>query len=378
MEKGVGAVAAGAAPHGNAARGGHRPLVPVLLLPAAIAMLAGLDAALVLLGLPAPVTGERLAAAHGMLLVLGFVGALIALERAVAWGRPAGFAAPALLGLGGLLLISPAPLPAAQGALLCGAAALVGIYVPLWRRQRDVAVLAQALGAVLAVGAAILWWGGVPVAVVVPWLVGFLVLTIAGERVELARVAMGPDTDGPLVGLAGGVVAGVVSALLWPAVGFALLGAALLTVVGWLAAHDVARRTVRATGQARFAACAILAGYLWLAVAAATWLLGGPALDGPRYDVVVHSVFLGFTLSMIMAHAPVILPAVLRVPVRYHPALFVPVALLQLSLVGRLALGDGLGVRAAWQVGGALNVAAVLLFLVLAAASAIGAARSAR
>jgi hypothetical protein len=180
------------------------------------------------------------------------------------------------------------------------------------------------------------------------------------------------------VGLAGGVVAGVVSALLWPAVGFALLGAALLTVVGWLAAHDVARRTVRATGQARFAACAILAGYLWLAVAAATWLLGGPALDGPRYDVVVHSVFLGFTLSMIMAHAPVILPAVLRVPVRYHPALFVPVALLQLSLVGRLALGDGLGVRAAWQVGGALNVAAVLLFLVLAAASAIGAARSAR
>jgi len=34
--------------------------------------------------------------------------------------------------------------------------ALIGVYVPLWRRQRDEAVLAQALGGVLAVGALIL------------------------------------------------------------------------------------------------------------------------------------------------------------------------------------------------------------------------------
>ena len=43
-----------------------------------------------------------------MLLVLGFVGTLIALERAVALRRPAGYPAPALLGLGALLLLSPA------------------------------------------------------------------------------------------------------------------------------------------------------------------------------------------------------------------------------------------------------------------------------
>ena len=61
------------------------------LLPAALALLAGLDAALMLLGLPAPVTAERLPDVHGMLLVLGFVGTLIALERAVALRHPAGF-----------------------------------------------------------------------------------------------------------------------------------------------------------------------------------------------------------------------------------------------------------------------------------------------
>ena len=64
------------------------------LLPAALALLAGLDAALMLLGLRAPVTVDRLPDVHGMLLVLGFVGTVVALERAVALRHPAGFAAP--------------------------------------------------------------------------------------------------------------------------------------------------------------------------------------------------------------------------------------------------------------------------------------------
>ncbi|MGJ3560863.1 hypothetical protein ACR6C2_30315 [Streptomyces sp. INA 01156] len=62
----------------------------MLLLPAGLALLAGLDAALLLLGLPAPVTADRLPEVHGVLMVLGFVGTLIALERAVALGRPWG------------------------------------------------------------------------------------------------------------------------------------------------------------------------------------------------------------------------------------------------------------------------------------------------
>jgi hypothetical protein len=72
--------------------------------------------------------------------------------------------------------------------------------------------------------------------------------------------------------------------------------------------------TIRSTGLPRFMAANMLAGYAWLAVAATTWALTRTAYDGPAYDVVVHAVFLGFTLAMIMAHAPVILPAVLRQP----------------------------------------------------------------
>ena len=361
---------------GPAGRAGGSLRRAVFLLPAGIAMFAGLDAALMLLGLAAPVPGDQLPDVHGMLMVLGFVGTLVSLERAVALHRRAGFLAPALLGAGGLLLLSPLSLTVARTALLLGAAALVGVYIPLWRRQRDDAVLIQALGAVLAAGAATLWLGGVAMPSLLPWLAGFIVLTIAGERLELARLALGPSAGRTLVLLSCAVMAGVAASLLFPAPGTVLLGVALMALVGWLGPHDVARRTIRTTGLTRFMAAGMLSGYVWLAVAAAIWLLGGPALSGARYDAVIHAVFLGFAISMIMAHAPVILPAVLRRPLPYHPLLLVPLVLLHLSLALRLWVGDALGVPAAWQVGGVLNIVALLLFVVLAAHSSMRRSRS--
>lgn len=343
----------------------------LLLLPAGLSMLAGLDAALLLLGVPAPVSTDRLPDVHGVLMVLGFVGTLVALERAVALGRPWGFVAPALLGTGGLALLSPAPMAAGQALLATGTGALAVLYVPLWRRQRDEAVLVQALGAVLGTGGALLWLAGIEVAVLLPWLAGFLVLTIGGERLELARLAMGPSAGPVLVALAAVLALTVLLSLLVPAVGYPALGAAVLALGGWLATHDVARRTVRSPGLPRFLAAGMLGGYAWLAVAGAVWALGGTAHEGARYDAVVHAVFLGFTLSMVMAHAPVILPAVLRRPLPYHPGLWAPLLLLHGSLVLRTWVGDALGVHAVWQAAGVLNVAALLLFVAVAAWSTL-------
>lgn len=350
----------------------QRPVLARLafFVPGGLCLLAGLDAALMLLGVPAPVRADRLPDVHGMLLVYGFVGTVVSLERAVALGHRAGFLAPGLLGAGGLLLVSPAPLTAGRWVLLLGAVAMVGVYVPLWRRQQDDAVLVQAFGAVLAAGSLALWLGGVPVSHLLPWLAGFVVLTIAGERLELARIAMGPGAGARLLLLTTAVVVGVVSSLLWPEVGHPLFGLALLAMTGWLARHDVARVTIRTTGLTRFMAASMIAGYFWLAVAATTWTLAGPAYDGTGYDVVIHAVFLGFTISMIMAHAPVILPAVLRRPLPYHPALLVPAGLLQVSLLLRLWIGDGYGLDAALRTGGVLNVVALLGFVGVAIWSA--------
>lgn len=341
------------------------------LLPAGLALLLGLDAGLRLLGVPAAPVSDRLPDVHGPLLVLGFVGTLVALERAVALRRPLGYAAPALLGVGGLLLVAPLPLRVGQSLLVAGAAGFVAVYVALWRRQRDDAVLVQLLGAVLATGGAVLWLGGVEVARLLPWLAGFVVLTIAGERLELARLQMlSAGTASTLVATSAAVAAAAVASLLWPWAGFPLLGLSLLVLVGWLAAHDVARRTVRGDGLPRFIAVCLLAGYAWLALAGGLWLAAGPLLDGPAYDAAVHAVFLGFTLSMIMAHAPVILPAVLRVRLPYRGAMYAPVLLLQASLVVRLLAGDAWGIQPARQAGGIGNAVAVLLFLAVAVWSA--------
>ncbi|MBC7596600.1 MAG: hypothetical protein H7288_22190 [Kineosporiaceae bacterium] len=350
----------------------------IFLVPAGVALLAGLDAALILLGVGAPVVTNRLPEVHGMLMVFGFVGTLVSLERAVALRRRLGFLAPALLGIGGLLLLAPAPLYVAKLVQLAGALAFVAIYIPLWRRQRDDAVLIQAFGAVLAVCALMLWLGGVEVAVLMPWLAGFVILTIGGERLELARLAMGARAGRDFLALSAILVVAIAASLLWPLVGYPLLGVALLFLVIWLAIHDVARLTIRSTGLPRFAAGCMLAGYFWLAVAATTWLIGGAALDGPRYDTILHAVFLGFTISMIMAHASVILPAVLRQPLPYHPYMLVPAILLHLSLVVRVWLGDAFALRTAWQIGGVLNITALLLFVLVAAWSALRAKNTAR
>ncbi|MFE7973194.1 hypothetical protein [Streptomyces shenzhenensis] len=367
----------GSAPGSTTARRVGARRAP-LLLAAGLCLLAGLDAALGLLGLPAPVSAGRLPQVHGMLMVLGFAGTLVALERAVALGRPWAWLAPGCLGAGGLLLLGPVDLVVPRLLFVAGCAALVALYVRFWRRQPSAALIAQAAGAVSALGAALLWLGGTDVPRMLPWLVAFLVLTIAGERLELARVAvLAPSAERTFLACVGAVTAGVAATLLWPAIGTVLLGAALLALVAWLVVHDVARRLLRATGLPRFTAACLLAGYAWLGLAGALWLLTGPVTEGTRYDAVVHAVFLGFVLSMIMAHAPVILPAVLRRPLPYRPALAVAAWLLHLSLALRVVVGDLRDVRGAWQLGGVLNIVAVLLFVVSAATASVAATRRA-
>ncbi|BDZ39369.1 hypothetical protein [Microbacterium suwonense] len=347
------------------------PLRMLWMLPAGLALLAGLDAGMVLLGLPAPVTTERLPEVHGMLLAIGFVGTLISLERATAYARPIGFVTPALLGIGGVLLIvTPVPLTVAKIVLAAGAASFVLLYIPLWQRQYDAALLTQLLAAGLALCGAVIWIGQDEMTRIIPWLIGFLVLTIAAERVELARITMGPQAGIRLLIHAWAVAGALAVGLVFPDAGAVLLGVALLSLTGWLIVHDVARRTIRATGVTRYMAACILAGYVWLAVAALVLLLGYPSTQ-PAYDAVIHAVFLGYTFSMIMAHATTILPAVLHIPLPYRPAFWVPIALLQVALVVRVWIGDAFQLPAAWQIGGVLGVVALLLFVLTAVTSAV-------
>ena len=343
------------------------------MLLAGIALLAGIDAGLVLLDAWPPVRSHRLGDLHGAIMVVGFLGTLIALERAVALARPWGFLAPVLHGAGALLLILPTGLDPRVGgiSLVAGAAIQCLVQVPLWRRQRDDAVLVSALGSVSLLGGTVLWASGTDLSLVVVWFAGYVVLTIAGERLELARLAM-PATAGRHLFLLGtALVVAIPAATLWPEVGARLFGVTLVGVAGWLIAHDVARRTVRGTGLPRFTGACMLAGQAWLAVAGAIWATAGTLSEGPAYDAALHAVFLGFAMSMVFGHASTILPAVTRLRLPYRPAMWWPWAVLHGSLLLRVYGGDVLDSDLARRIGGLGNAAALVLFLAVAVSSAV-------
>ena len=341
----------------------------------AAAALSGLDAALLRLGALAPVRSEPLAAAHGVLMVYGFLGTAIMLERAVALrsgGRPGdawGYAAPAASGVGTVLLLTQVLGLGPDGRLLPGAAwvvatgLLVAVYGAVWRRQPSFAVLVQALGALAGLGGAALWARGLEAAAIVPWWAALLVLTIVGERLELARLAfLAPGTEARVLAESCAVLVALVATLVDPAVGYPLLGLVLGILVLDVASHDVARHTIRTTGVTRLMAACMLAGYGWALVAALVWVVGGPALAGFPYDTVVHALTIGFALSMVVAHAPVIVPAIARRPLPYHPVLWVAAGLLHLGLLVRVLAGareaEGL-----WRWGGTVGVVAVLVLV---------------
>lgn len=337
----------------------------LLVLPAGVLMLLGLAAGIVLLGFELPMPSPRLADLHAPLLVFGFVGTLIALERAVALRRRWPYAAPVLLAAGAFAALSPLPLVVGAATIALGVLVHVGQYVAIHRRQPMPATAIQALGAVVALAAAIAWTGGVPPSRLVALLACFLVLAIAGERLELARVASpGPRAERILFAFTLAFAAAALVTLVAPLVAVPVAGAALLGIVGWLLRFDIARATIRRTGLPRHVAVCLLVGYGWLLVAGAGWLLGGARSDGPLYDATTHAVFLGFVITMIMAHAPLILPAVLGVRIPYHPVLYAPVGLLQAALLVRVVGGDAWGSIDALRVGGIGGVVAMLGFAV--------------
>lgn len=347
-----------------------RPGRLALLLPGMIGLLAGLVSALARLGWLPGFTAIA-AGLHGPFMLMAFLGTLIPLERAVALDRPWGYAAPALSGLGGLLLLLGLPVHVGGSLATLGAAGLVALFAALARREPALHLGVMAVAAFLLFASDLAWLLGTP-----PWRVswgwvGFLVLTIVGERMELSRVRRLPDWGThALRALVFAQVLAIGASFVWPDAGVRALGAVLLLTAVWLLVFDVARRTIRADGLTRFVAACLLSGYAWLGVGGVLALAWGEQVAGLRYDAQLHAIFVGFVLSMIFGHAPVIFPAVLKVPIRYAPASWAPLVLLHASLTLRVA-GDVAAHAEARAWGGMLNVAAVLLFLLLTAGGVI-------
>jgi hypothetical protein len=342
------------------------------LVVAVLALLGGLWGALARLGLPVEAP-ETLPASHGVLMSMGFLGTVIALERAVALRRRAAYLAPALAGIGALALLVGIPFAAWILAAAGLAFALTSLY--MWRIRRELGIATMGLGGLAWMLASVCLAVGIPIARLVPLVAAFLVLTIVGERLELSRLSHPPAWSRvPFVGATVFLLVGALAAVHVPEA-TAVAGLGLLILAAWLGLWDIAWRTVRRSGVTRYIALALIAGYVWLAAGGITWILVPDASTMFAYDAVIHTVFVGFVLSMIFAHELVIVPAVLGIALPFARAFYAPLALLHLSLAARIA-GDALGDPTVWQWAATTNVIAVLLFAAVTVASARGLIRS--
>jgi hypothetical protein len=243
-----------------------------------LTMVLGAWAGLARMGwrLPQPQTAAP--AAHGALMVCGFLGTVIAMERAVALsalatssaGRRLPCLAPILAALGALALLLALPYPIAPALLSAAAVALAVLLGIVFRRQPATYTAVMELGALLWLGGNLLWLAGAAIPDVVWWWIGFLVLTIAGERLEMSRMLRRSRLSERLFLLA--TVVTVLGIFLVAPAGLAdagvrVAGAGLIGIALWLLRYDMARRTIRSTGLTRFIAANLLPGYGWLALA---------------------------------------------------------------------------------------------------------------
>lgn len=305
---------------------GHAPL---LLLP--LALLAGIQGGWLRMGGEGP--WPTLAVLHALLMIGGFLGTLICLERSMAMPHKSWRLLPLLNALSIVPLLLNEPFWAVGIQSVTAAGLSILLYKQL-KKHNTVTLLFMTLGALLWLIGNLMYLYAGWVVVAVPWWMGFLLLTIVGERLELSKFLPTPRWAFRSLYLL--LIVYVATLILPFHFHWAWLSGIVLCLLAcWLLYFDLARIIIHKTNRYRYIGVGLRTGYLWLLIHGLSFFL--PDSLHYRYDLYLHTFFLGFVFSMIWAHAPIILPLLIgsnRNP--YHPFLWLPWGIFQLSLFMRL------------------------------------------
>lgn len=338
----------------------------ILIIFLAITSLAmGMMGGLQRLGWTLPYLTSNAIIFHGPLMVCAFLGTVISLERAVAIGKTWAYLAPFAAGLGGLMLISNIPAYFAMLVLVISSIIYVIAMIHIYFRQHATHILVLFIGGASWLIGNLIWFLKLPIYLAVLWWVSFLVLTIAGERLELTRF-LPPSRLGKLLFLLITLlllVGASIPVLMTNGLNFVLFSFALGALAVWLLWHDIARKTVKQQGVTRYIAVCLLSGYFWLLVGALIGINANPLTVGASYDAFLHTVFIGFVFSMIFGHAVIIIPAIFKVKISYNKTLYLALLTLHGALFVRV-LGDLLTIVSYKKISGVLTVAALIFFLI--------------
>ena len=344
---------------------------PAMLMLVAVSMLAAVAGGLLRAGVawPGPagsVIVAQAGLAHAALMLSGFLGTVIAIERAVAIKRRWAFAAPFASGIASVFMLA-GHTGVAAGLGVLAALVFVGVNAVVVTRQAAAHTALLLVGAVAWLVGNLLFAAGQGGGATIPWWFAFLVLTIAAERLEMTRLMRRhPGAQPSLHAILFALLVGAALSARAPVPGGILYGAALAALAAWLGVFDIARRTALAHGLSRYMAVCLLGGYMWLGVAGVAWAC--MAIGLPARDVALHALGLGFIVSMMMGHAPVILPAVARIRLHFTAWFYGPLLLLHASLV--LRFGGRFASPELRSAGAVLNAVALAFFAVTVAGAA--------
>ncbi len=348
----------------------NRSLVRLPMLLVVLLLTSGLYGGLIRLGWDLPIIQTQLPGLHGVLMIAGVFGTVIAVERAVAFHTNsqtkwtlAAFIPPFFSAVGTVLLFTEA-VDIGKMLLVLSGLGLVVVYAAVIHRQPTVFTMVMGAGGYMLLIGNALWATNHLIYSMVYWWMGFLILTIVGERLELARVIQPSRLRQPtFYGAVGVFITGVVLTYIDVGVGSRVVGLGEIALAAWLLRYDIARFTIRQHGLTRFIAVCLLAGYVWLGVGGFLSLYYGDVMAGLHYDAVLHAVLLGFVFSMIFGHAPIIIPAVMKFAVPFDKWFYMHLFILHVGLVVRVG-SDVAGTWVGHEWGGLVNVVAVVLFLV--------------
>lgn len=329
-------------------------VIPFVLLSLVIGILAGLFR----MGWMIPV-GD-VAAEHGALMVGSFLGSVITLERIIVLKKKWLYAFPAISGIS----LIPLLLHNQQVALIMqavGSLGLIYIYLVLISRFKEYYYYVMIVGAVgWSVGILIVLFGG-SYAEAVLWWIAFILLTVFGERLELSKFL--PTSSKKRITMILSIAVYMVGIAIPADWGSKIIsGLGLMLMAVWLLHYDIARKSVKSHGIHRFMGAMLLLGYVWMAFCGLLLILDPVSIY--HYDAMLHTFFLGFTFSMIFAHAPIIFPGVAGLSIRpYHGSLFFWGIVLQLALIIRIS-GDLLEISYWRKIGGMANGVIIILFFI--------------
>jgi hypothetical protein len=329
-------------------------VLPFVLISLVIGILAGLFR----MGWSIPI-GE-VAGEHGALMTGSFLGTLIILERIVALKKKWQYIIPVLSGMS-LIFFLMGNQMVAMSLLTIGSLGLIYIYIDLINRFGEYYFYVMMIGAIgWAVGNIIMIINPFyPSAA--PWWIVFILLTVFGERLELSKFL--PQSKKKRVTMIISISIFMIGIILpYHSIGKFISGAGIILMAIWLLHYDIARKSVKAKGMHRYTGSLLLAGYFWLIVCGILMIFDFDTLY--NYDAMLHAFFLGFTFSMIFAHAPIIFPGVAGLTIRpFHDSLFIWAVLLQISLAMRL-VSELMMVSHIRTLSGMINAVIILLFFV--------------